>query len=70
MSEKGEGATEWEMAVIDSDDIYPWEEQVVPVFGFEDLYPAARYMLDTLNEHRPGELTALKGELCQFLGGR
>jgi hypothetical protein len=50
-----------------SDDIYPWEEQVVPVFGFEDLHPAARYMLDTLNEQRPGELTALKGELHRFL---
>ena len=57
-------------SALDPDDIYPWEEQVVPVFGFEDLHPAARYMLNTLNEQRPGELTALKGELWRFLEGR
>ena len=50
-----------------SDDDTPWEEQVVPCYGYEDLAPLARSMLDILNEHRPGELTTLKGELYDFL---
>jgi hypothetical protein len=48
-------------------DDFPWEEQVVPVWGFEDLHPMARAMLDVLNEHRPGELAPLKDALWRFL---
>jgi hypothetical protein len=43
------------------------EDEVVPVYGFEDLVPLARVILDTLNERRPGELNSLKHELYQFI---
>ena len=47
---------------------FPWEDEVAPAFGFEDLHPAARHMLITLNRYRPGEWTELKHQLYLFLG--